>query len=78
MTMKLISCQRFLPKNLEPKNKKAQEETHTEYLYNIEISDLFVKKEIVNTGENVGNILNKHNISFTQIDKIAKMSKKNI
>ena len=54
--------------NTIPKKKK--------YLYNINVTDLGMIKENVRNGESVGEILNRHNISFTKIDKIAKLSKK--
>ena len=46
------------------------------YLYNIEIDSLYVFNETVRNGESVGQILNKHNVSFGDIDKIAKLSRK--
>ena len=44
-------------------------------LYNIDITHLFTQEGIVKKNENVGEILNRYNVSFLQIDQIAKLSK---
>ena len=46
------------------------------YLYNICIDSLHVVNENVRNGESVGQILNNQNVSFSEIDKIAKLSRK--
>ena len=52
------------------------EETPATYLYNINIDTLSVFSETVRNGENVGEILNQYDVSFTDIDKVAKLSRK--
>lgn len=44
--------------------------------YNIDTTNLFVQNSTVQKNENVGEILNRNNIDFIQIDKIAKLAKK--
>ena len=44
--------------------------------YNIDTTHLFVQNSTVQKNENVGEILNRNNIDFIQIDKIAKLAKK--
>ena len=72
----LIGC------NCNNQNKDAKIKGSTDiekpitYLYNIEIDSLYVFNETVRNGESVGQILNKYNVSFGDIDKIAKLSRK--
>ena len=47
-----------------------------QYLYNIPINGFEIIHETVQNGQNVGEILHQHNISFTDIDKVARLSKK--
>ncbi|MAQ70347.1 MAG: peptidase M23 [Flavobacteriales bacterium] len=51
-------------------------ENTAEYLYNIQINGFQIINETVRNGQNVGEILNQHNISFVDIDKVARLSKK--
>ena len=44
--------------------------------YNIDTTNLFVQNSTVQKNENVGEILNRNNIDFIQIDKIAKLAKR--
>ena len=44
--------------------------------YNIDTTHLFIQNATVQKNENVGEILNRNNIDFIQIDKIAKLAKK--
>ena len=46
------------------------------FAYNIDITNSTIHKGNVKKGENVGGILNKHGVSFLEIDKIAKLSRK--
>lgn len=43
--------------------------------YNIDTTNLFTINKTVQKNENVGEILNRNNVDFVQIDKIAKLSK---
>ena len=44
-------------------------------MYNINIDSLYIFKETVRNGQSVGQILNKYQVSFSDIDKIAKLSR---
>ena len=55
---------------------ETTKEAPSTYLYNINIDSLSVFSENVRNGENVGEILNKYNVSYANIDKVAKLSKK--
>jgi murein DD-endopeptidase MepM/ murein hydrolase activator NlpD len=70
----LLSCSNN-KKNLT-NNTIINTQTTKKLLYNIDISNLFIQKSSVRKGENVGEILNKHNVSFGKIDTIAKLSRK--
>ena len=70
-----ISCYSSQDENTKA-NQTESKKTDSKMLYNINIDSLYVIKKRVEKGENVGGILNKNNISFSKIDKIAKLSKK--
>ena len=70
-----ISC--YSSKKEDAKtNQTGSKKNDAKVLYNINIDSLYVVKKRVEKGENVGEILNKNNTSFSKIDKIAKLSKK--
>ncbi|MAZ58515.1 MAG: peptidase M23 [Flavobacteriales bacterium] len=61
----------------DPKDPTVEIIKNTEqYLYNIPINGFQIKNETVRNGQNVGEILNQHNVSFVDIDKVARLSKK--
>ena len=62
------------PEKTESKIHDAPELTK-KFLYNIDITHLFIQESIVKKNENVGEILNQHNVDFVQIDQIAKLAK---
>ena len=72
----IIGC--HCNKNKTEKNVLAEinQQTPSTYLYNINIDTLSVFTETVRNGENVGEILNQYDVSFTDIDKVAKLSRK--
>ena len=72
----LIGCNCSNHNKIEKINEKVELKKPITYLYNIEIDSLHVFNETVRNGESVGEILNKHNVSFGDIDKIAKLSRK--
>jgi murein DD-endopeptidase MepM/ murein hydrolase activator NlpD len=49
--------------------------TSPKLMYNIIIDSLIIKEETIRKGESVGKILNKYGVSFSTIDKIAKLSR---
>ena len=58
----LIGCQN------DPKDQIIELPKNTaEYLYNIQINGFQIINETVRNGQNVGEILNQHNISFIDI-----------
>tara|TARA_B100001250_G_C19816304_1_gene798631 strand:+ start:1886 stop:3184 length:1299 start_codon:yes stop_codon:yes gene_type:complete len=71
----IIGC--HCNKNKAEKNVliEINEETPSIYLYNINIDSLSVFTETVRNGENVGEILNQYDVSFSDIDKVAKLSR---
>jgi len=50
--------------------------TSSKYVYNINVDSLHVLSETVRNGESVGQILNNYNVSFLDIDKVARLSRK--
>ena len=44
-------------------------------MYNVVIDSLIIKEETIRRGESVGKILNQYGVSFSAIDKIAKLSR---
>ena len=61
--------------NSSEKEESVQDVPEPTYIYNINIDSLYVFKETVRNGQSVGQILNKHQVSFSDIDKIAKLSR---
>jgi len=56
----------------------SQAEEHAEIqqtLYNIDINNLYILHDKVRNGENIGEILNQHSVSFIKIDKVAKLAR---
>ena len=43
------------------------------FAYNIDITNSTIHKGNIKKGENVGEILNKHGVSFLEIDKFKKI-----
>ena len=62
------------PKQNNPDDQSKQPEPA--YLYHLNIDSLHILSDNVQNGESVGEILNTHNISFSAIDKVARLSKK--
>ncbi len=67
------SCSNTKDEKIEDKSLPVQE---SQYLYNLNIDSLTVINENVRNGESVGQILNNYNVSFSEIDRIAKLSRK--
>ncbi|MAQ31820.1 MAG: peptidase M23 [Flavobacteriales bacterium] len=61
--------------NTSEKNQTVQDLQEPTYTYNINTDSLYVLKETVRNGQSVGQILNKYQVSFSDIDKIAKLSR---
>ena len=55
--------------------QKIKEDKET-LLYNINVKSLYTLEETVQNGESVGQILHQYNVSFSDIDQIAKLSRK--
>ena len=72
----LIGCNWNSQKIEQKTNNQIHQDTPSTYLYNIKIDSLCVFSETVRNGENVGEILNKYSVSFVDIDRIAKLSRK--
>ena len=53
----------------------AKQEFVEKKLYNILVDSLYIKHENIRKGESVGKILNKYNVTFSDIDKVAKLSR---
>ena len=71
----VFGCGSKNKKNLTQENKRLAPKIEPTYLYNINIDSLFVLHETIRNGESVGVILNKHNINFSDIDRVARLSK---
>jgi len=72
----ILSCSQCTntPKKNNPEEQATQVEP--EYLYHLNIDSLHIISDNVQNGESVGEILNTHNISFSAIDKVARLSRK--
>ncbi len=55
--------------NNNPEVKKSY------YKYNLDVTGLHILEENVRNGESVGKILNNYNVSFADIDKVARLSR---
>ena len=56
-------------------SKNDENKKSSKHIYNINIDSLCVLNESVRNGESVGQILNSYNISFSDIDKVARLSR---
>tara|TARA_Y100001954_G_C15810935_1_gene605143 strand:+ start:1883 stop:3181 length:1299 start_codon:yes stop_codon:yes gene_type:complete len=70
----ILGCNSF-KKNSSEKEEFAQDIQEPTYVYNINVDSLYIFKETVRNGQSVGQILNKYQVSFSDIDKIAKLSR---
>ncbi|MBF25906.1 MAG: peptidase M23 [Flavobacteriales bacterium] len=68
-----FGCNKAKKNSINENQSSAKE---SKYLYNLNIDSLTVINENVRNGESVGQILNSHNVSFSDIDKLAKLSRK--
>jgi murein DD-endopeptidase MepM/ murein hydrolase activator NlpD len=68
-----FGCNKAKKNSINENQSSAKE---SKYLYNLNIDSLTVINESVRNGESVGQILNSHNVSFSDIDKLAKLSRK--
>ena len=71
----LFSCNSTKNPNQNKNTELAENKKETTYLYNLIIDSLHVISDNVQNGESVGEILNKHNVSFADIDQVAKLSR---
>ena len=69
----LFSCNLFKKKTVKTESIEVKKEK--KYLYNLNIDSLHVFTNNIQNGESVGKILSNYNISFSDIDKIAKLSR---
>ena len=70
----LISCD-FSKQNAASVSNEENSKKESKYIYNINIDSLYANHQTVRKGESVGKILNQYNVSFSNIDKIAKLSR---
>ena len=70
----LVSCN-FSKQNSAITPNEENPKKDSKYIYKINIDSLYVAHQTVRKGESVGKILNQYNVSFSNIDKIAKLSR---
>ena len=69
-----LSCN-YEKNSVSNKQNNKPEVKQSYYKYNLDVTDLHVLEENVRNGESVGKILNNYNVSFSDIDKVARLSR---
>ena len=72
----ILSCSKCTNTPSQNESKEQSKQVEPKYLYHLNIDSLHILSDNVQNGESVGEILNTHNISFSAIDKVARLSKK--
>ena len=69
-----FSCN-YEKNSVSNKQNNSPEVKKSYYKYNLDVTDLHILEENVRNGESVGKILNNYNVSFSDIDKVARLSR---
>ena len=69
-----VGCN-FSARNPAKDSENNEKTKSSKYLYKINIDSLCVFSESVKNGESVGQILNSYNVSFSDIDRVARLSR---